>query len=79
MGAIAGGVGGHAVGNKFGNHGIIGTLAGAFLGSKAEDELKNRHKQSQQQQQQQQYGGGSQYGGSSGSGHHHKHHHNSGY
>ena len=41
MGAVAGGLGGHYFGGKAG-HGILGTLAGAFLGSKAEDAFKNR-------------------------------------
>jgi len=39
MGAVAGGIGGHMFGSKHG-HGLIGTLAGAFLGSKAEDRYK---------------------------------------
>lgn len=58
-------------------HGIIGTLAGAFLGSKAEDALKERRHSPQPPQQQQYQGyGGSQYGGSQPSqgGHHHHHH-----
>lgn len=42
LGAVAGGIGGHYAGKEFGNHGIIGTLVGAFLGSKAEDAMKNR-------------------------------------
>lgn len=46
MGALAGGVAGHFGGNKMGGHGIIGAIAGAVLGSKAEDKLKNKkHKQ----------------------------------
>ena len=40
MGAVAGGVGGHFLGGKAG-HGLIGTLAGAFLGSKLEDKYKD--------------------------------------
>ena len=43
MGAVAGGLGGHYFGGKAG-HGLLGTLAGAFLGSKAEDKFKEgRH------------------------------------
>ena len=41
LGAVAGGVGGHFLGKNYG-HGIIGTLAGAFLGSKAEDKFKDK-------------------------------------
>ena len=41
LGAMAGGIGGGVFGHKH-NHGLIGTLAGAFLGSKAEDMFKNR-------------------------------------
>ena len=41
LGAMAGGIGGGMFGSKH-NHGLIGTLAGAFLGSKAEDAFKNR-------------------------------------
>jgi len=39
LGAVAGGVGGHWFGKSHG-HGFLGTLAGAFLGSKAEDKFK---------------------------------------
>ncbi|CAK4032100.1 Hypothetical predicted protein [Lecanosticta acicola] len=39
MGAMAGGIGGGLLGHKAG-HGIIGALAGAFLGSKGEDKWK---------------------------------------
>lgn len=39
MGALAGGAAGYYGGNKMG-HGIIGSLAGAFLGSKLEDKHK---------------------------------------
>ena len=42
LGAMAGGMGGGVFGHKH-NHGIIGTLAGAFLGSKMEDAFKGRH------------------------------------
>jgi len=58
MGAIGGGIAGGFAGNKLGNHGILGALAGAYMGHKAEEWGKNRHHQGQ--------GGGSQYGGSSG-------------
>jgi hypothetical protein len=47
MGALAGGVAGHYGGNKMGGHGIIGTIAGAVLGSKLEDKHK-AHKHSGQ-------------------------------
>jgi hypothetical protein len=40
MGALAGGAAGFAGGHKMGNHGIIGALAGAFMGSKLEDYAK---------------------------------------
>ena len=55
MGAVAGGVGGAFLGNKAG-HGIIGTLAGAFMGSKLEDKYKDSNNGHHGQQ-----GGG--YGG----------------
>ena len=55
MGAMAGGIGGGLLGHKAG-HGIIGALAGAFLGSKGEDAMKNRHNNKPH--------GGSSYGGS---------------
>lgn len=42
MGAVAGGLGGHYLGGKAG-HGILGTLAGAFMGSKLEDKYKEGH------------------------------------
>ncbi|SMR47258.1 unnamed protein product [Zymoseptoria tritici ST99CH_3D1] len=42
MGAVAGGIGGHLLGKQAG-HGILGTLAGAFLGSKGEDKFKQSH------------------------------------
>ncbi|PPJ52054.1 hypothetical protein CBER1_09645 [Cercospora berteroae] len=43
MGAVAGGIGGSLLGHKAG-HGVIGALAGAFLGSKGQDYLKkNKH------------------------------------
>jgi len=67
MGAMAGGAAGFYGGNKMG-HGIIGTLAGAFLGSKAEDAMKDRR---HEQQQQQSYGQPGQY---QQGGHHHHHH-----
>jgi len=54
MGAVAGGFGGHYLGGKAG-HGIIGTLAGAFMGSKLEDKYKEGHHQQGQ--------GGNNYGG----------------
>lgn len=54
MGAVAGGIGGHFLGNKAGGHGIIGTLAGAFMGSKLEDKYKDGHNN----QGQGQYGNG---------------------
>ncbi len=41
LGAAAGGIGGHFLGKNYG-HGLIGTLAGAFLGSKAEDMFKQK-------------------------------------
>ncbi|KAH0082664.1 hypothetical protein KCU60_g15915, partial [Aureobasidium melanogenum] len=66
MGAVAGGLGGGVLGHKAG-HGIIGTLAGAFLGSKAEDKFKEHRQESQYQQQ---YGGGQPPQGQ-----HHGHHH----
>ena len=37
MGALASGVAGFAGGHKMGNHGLIGGIAGAILGSKLED------------------------------------------
>jgi hypothetical protein len=49
MGAVAGGLGGHYLGGKAG-HGIIGTLAGAFMGSKLEDKYKESHHHGQQGQ-----------------------------
>lgn len=49
MGAVAGGLGGHYMGGKAG-HGIIGTLAGAFMGSKLEDKYKESHHKPQGQQ-----------------------------
>lgn len=39
LGAVAGGVGGHWFGKKH-DHGFLGTLAGAFVGSKLEDKFK---------------------------------------
>ena len=56
MGAVAGGLGGHFLGKKA-DHGILGTLAGAFLGSKMEDKYKDKNKHSS-------HGGGSHHGGS---------------
>lgn len=32
------------MGNKHGNHGFLGTIAGAVLGHKAEEALKNKKK-----------------------------------
>jgi uncharacterized protein YcfJ len=55
LGAIGGGIAGHYGGKKVG-HGLIGTLAGAFLGSKAEDAIKDKKKYSH---------GGSSHDGSS--------------
>lgn len=49
MGALAGGAAGAYGGHKIG-HGFIGTIAGAILGSKAEDAAKERHKHGQHQQ-----------------------------
>jgi hypothetical protein len=66
MGALAGGIGGGILGGKA-NHGFLGTLAGAFAGSKAEDAWKAKRK-SGENQHQQGYGGGSSYGGGSGYG-----------
>jgi len=43
MGAVAGGLGGGILGGKAG-HGIIGTIAGAFLGSKVSLNLDNRRR-----------------------------------
>jgi len=40
MGAIGGGAAGYFGGKKMGGHTIIGTLAGAFAGSKLEDKFK---------------------------------------
>ncbi|KAK0907090.1 hypothetical protein LTR91_006849 [Friedmanniomyces endolithicus] len=76
LGGAAGLAGGAFLGNKAG-HGILGALAGAFAGSKAEDAYKDHRQHNNQQQQQSQYGGyqDSQYGGSS-QGEHHHHHHN---
>lgn len=43
MGALAGGAAGYMGGKKAGGHGVIGSLAGAFLGSKLEDAAKKKH------------------------------------
>jgi hypothetical protein len=40
MGALGGGAAGYFGGNKLGGHGIMGALAGAFVGSKLEDKHK---------------------------------------
>jgi len=69
MGAMAGGAAGFYGGHKMG-HGVIGTLAGAFLGSKAEDALKDRRHEGQEQQQQ----GYGQYQQGGQQQHHHHHH-----
>ena len=58
MGAVAGGLGGHFLGKKA-DHGILGTLAGAFLGSKMEDKYKDRKHSPKPG-----HHGGSSYGGS---------------
>lgn len=42
MGAIGGGAAGYFGGNKMGGHGILGTIAGAVLGSKLEDHYKDK-------------------------------------
>jgi uncharacterized membrane protein len=47
MGALAGGAAGYYGGHRFGNHGIIGAVAGAFAGSKLEDAAKKHHHQQQ--------------------------------
>ena len=54
LGAIGGGFGGHFLGKKA-NHGFLGTVGGAILGSLTEDYAKSKKKKQQ---------GGS-YGGSS--------------
>ena len=40
MGALGGGAAGYFGGNKAGGHGIIGAIAGAFMGHKLEDHVK---------------------------------------
>ena len=40
LGALGGGAAGYFGGKKMGGHTIIGTLAGAFAGSKLEDKMK---------------------------------------
>jgi hypothetical protein len=40
MGALAGGAAGLYGGNKMGRHGILGTIAGAIVGSTLEDFAK---------------------------------------
>jgi hypothetical protein len=42
LGAVAGGIAGRYAGKQAG-HGLIGTLAGGFLGSKLEDKYKHNH------------------------------------
>jgi len=42
MGALAGGAAG-MMGGKQAGHGFLGTIAGAFLGSKMEDKYKASH------------------------------------
>lgn len=89
MGAVAGGIGGHWLGKKA-DHGIIGTLAGAFLGSKMEDMMKERKHSNQgygggygrrEMDDGLQYGDNSSYnsGNSGEHHHHHKHHHENNY
>lgn len=66
------------MGNKFGGHGILGTLAGAYMGHKAEDALKHKHHQHQGHQNYSSgLGGlfGGQQGGHHGGNHHGHHHH----
>jgi outer membrane lipoprotein SlyB len=49
MGALGGGAAGYFGGNKMGGHGVLGALAGAFMGHKAEDALKDKkHKKHNQ-------------------------------
>lgn len=40
MGALGGGAAGYFGGNKAGGHGVLGALAGAFMGHKLEDKFK---------------------------------------
>jgi outer membrane lipoprotein SlyB len=47
MGALGGGAAGYFGGNKMGGHGIMGALAGAFLGSKLEDKHKDKKNNNQ--------------------------------
>jgi len=51
MGGLAGGTAGYFGGNKMGGHGLLGAVAGAFMGHKAEDALKDK------KQKKHQYGG----------------------
>lgn len=61
MGALAGGAAGRFGGKKAG-HGLIGTLAGAFIGSKLEDKLKYGKKNDQHSQSGYSSHGSSSYG-----------------
>ncbi len=58
LGAIGGGFGGHFLGKKA-NHGFLGTVGGAILGSLAQDFAKDKKKKHGSSQ-----GGGSSWGGS---------------
>lgn len=42
MGALGGGAAGYFGGNKMGGHGLLGAVAGAFMGSKLEDKHKGK-------------------------------------
>ena len=59
LGAIGGGFGGHYLGKKA-NHGFMGTIGGAILGSLTEDFAKDKKKKKHGTSQ----GGGSSWGGS---------------
>ena len=55
-GAVAGGAGGHFAGNKFGNHGTLGTLGGALAGGIAGSMMQDHFKH-EKEEPQSRYGG----------------------